>query len=75
MGLVLSGCPFALEDDFFIDPAVGVTAPAPAVVAPVTDQDAAVRKEAAPPGSRDACAKIKVSPEELCLQREYPKMP
>jgi len=75
LGLLMTGCPFAMEDDYYIDPTVGVTAVAPAVVAPVADVDAAVPKDAAPP---DACAKMgPLSPCRPieCVTKVCPKMP
>lgn len=55
LGLLLTGCPFALFDDYVIvDDAAVVTVP---VVAPVAGPDAGVADDATPESVLDACSK------------------
>ena len=66
MGLVLSGCPFALEDDFFID-----DAESPLLAKPFHPHtDAAAPQEAAPPADSSDCAKKGSCGGDECRGRE-----
>ena len=72
MGLVLSGCPFALEDDFFIEED-GKSPPSAEPSRP--PKDAATPEEAAPPADSSDCAKKGTCLGDECRGRECLKVP
>ena len=72
MGLLFTGCPLALEDDYFIDSDAATTSPPaekPPAPSPPTTGDAA------PPDAGGDCSKGGTCPADECHGKDCDKMP